>query len=746
MHSHCLTARSLFCGSAVAILLAGAACTPKATTTTTTTTPTTSTETPAPRPQAPASNAPAENTRLTYPATRRDDSVVDDYHGTRVADPYRWLEDDNAPETEAWVRAQNVVTRAYLDALPQRDSLRARYEELFDYPKLSSPAKAGDYYFFYKNDGLQNQAVIYRQRGLTGAPEVFIDPNAINAAGTTSIGLVGFSESDEYVVVNRSDAGSDWSNFTVREVATGRELGDRLEWVKFSGAAWLGDEGFFYSRYPAPESGDELSANNQFHSVYFHRLGQPQAQDQLVWEDKGRPEMYHFGDVTEDERYFVMSAAPGTDGYATYLLDLDAFRQNPSRAKPRLLFEGYKHKSTVVDHRDGRLLVLTDVDAPNYRLVSVDPARPAASEWREVIPEREHLLEGVSTVGGGLIATYLEKAANKVYRFDYDGRNRREVELPGIGSVGGFGGDREDTETFYTFTSFVYPPTIFRYDLRTGESTTFFETPLKFDPTDYVERQVTYASKDGTPVTMFVVHKKGLALDGARPTYLYGYGGFNISLTPGFSASRMLLLERGGVFAMPNLRGGGEYGEAWHQGGMLERKQNVFDDFIAAAEYLIAQGYTSPEHLGIAGGSNGGLLVGAASTQRPDLFAVAFPAVGVMDMLRYHLFTVGKGWIPEYGSSADTAMFPVLHKYSPYHNLRDGVSYPATLVTTADHDDRVVPAHSFKYAARLQAAHRGEAPVLIRIETDAGHGAGKPTSKILDEQADLWAFFFQHAG
>ncbi len=686
---------------------------------------------------------------LDYPDTRQDPAVVDDYHGTRVADPYRWLEDDNAAETKAWVAAQNEVTQGYLNSLGLRQNLRARYEELFDYPKLSSPFKAGEYYFFYKNDGLQNQAVIYRQRGLSGEPEVFIDPNAVNAAGTTSIGLVGFSDSYKYVTVNRSDAGSDWSNFTIREVATGKELGDKLEWVKFSGAAWLGDEGFFYSRYPAPGEGAELSGNNQYHSVYFHRVGEPQAEDLLVWEDRARPEMYHFGGVTEDDRYFVMSAAPGTDGYATYLLDLDAFRQNlrsGGKAKPalKLLFEGYKNKSSVVDHRDGRLLVLTDVGAPNYRLVSVDPARPDTANWREVIPEREHLLQGVSTVGGGLTATYLERAANKVYRFDYDGTREREIELPGIGSVGGFGGRREDTETFYTFTSFVYPPTIFRYDLGSGESTLFYETPLKFDPADYVERQVTYESKDGTPVSMFVVHKKGLALDGQRPTYLYGYGGFNISLTPGFSASRLLLLERDGVFAMPNLRGGGEYGEAWHQGGMLSQKQNVFDDFIAAAEYLIREGYTNPDKLGIAGGSNGGLLVGAAMTQRPELFAVAFPAVGVMDMLRYHEFTVGKGWIPEYGSSADAEMFPVLYAYSPLHNLKDGTAYPATLVTTADHDDRVVPAHSFKYAARLQAAHEGAEPVLIRIETNAGHGAGKPTSKIIDEQADLWAFFFEN--
>ena len=690
-----------------------------------------------------------DNPTLTagpYPETRQDASVVDDYAGTRVADPYRWLEDDRSDETAAWVAAQNAVTRRYLDAVPYREALHARYAELFDYPKLSSPTKAGEHYFFYKNDGLQNQYVIYRQRGLDGEPEVFLDANAANPDGTTTFGLAGFSGSKTHVAYTRSDAGSDWQNLMVREVATGRELGDTLRWVKFSGASWLGDEGFFYSRYPEPAAGDELSGNNQYHSVYFHRLGTPQADDQLVWEDRARPEMYHFGGVTEDERYFVMYAAPGTDGYATYLLDLDAFRQNPSSARPTELFAGYANKSSVVDHRDGRLLVLTDVDAPNYRLVSVDPRRPDPADWTEVIPETEHLLESVSTVGGGLVATYLERAANRVYRFAYDGTGRAALELPGIGSVGGFGGERDDRETFYTFTSFVYPPTIFRYDLATGESEVFYETELKFDPRDYEERQVTYASADGTPVTMFLVHRKGIARDSARPTLLYGYGGFNVSLSPSFSTSRLLLLEQGGVFAMPNLRGGGEYGEAWHQGGMLARKQNVFDDFIAAAEYLVAEGYTAPEHLAIQGGSNGGLLVGAAMTQRPELFAVALPAVGVMDMLRYHRFTVGKGWIPEYGSADDPEMFPVLRAYSPLHNLKDGVAYPATLVTTADHDDRVVPAHSFKFAARLQAAHAGEAPVLIRIETDAGHGAGKPTSKIIDEQADLYSFLLWNTG
>ena len=688
-----------------------------------------------------------ELTLLPYPATRQDSSVVDDYAGTRVPDPYRWLEDDNADETKAWVAAQNEVTDHYLAQLPRRAELRARYEELFDYPKLSSPRKAGDYYFFRKNDGLQNQSVIYRQRGLDGAPEVFIDPNAVNAEGTTSIGLAGFSESDTHVAVSTSEAGSDWTELTVREVATGRELDDELEWVKFSGASWLGDEGFFYSRYPAPSEGDELKGNNRNHSIYYHALGTPQSDDVLVFADPENPDYYHFGGVTEDDRYLVIYQQPGTDGFATYVADLEAAGNDPARLSPkRIAGADYANKTSIVDHRDGYFLALTDVDAPNYRLVRIDPDAPGPSDWVDVIPEREHLLESVSTVGGDLHAVYLERAANKVYRYAYDGTGRQEVDLPGIGSVGGFGGKRDDGETFYTFTSFVYPPTIFKYDVESGESEVFYETELKFDPADYVERQVTYESRDGTPVSMFLVHRRDLERDGRRPTYLYGYGGFNVSLTPSFSTARLLLLENGGVFAMPNLRGGGEYGEAWHRGGMLKNKQNVFDDFIAAAEYLVAEGYTSPEHLGIAGGSNGGLLVGAAMTQRPDLFAVALPAVGVLDMLRYHRFTVGKGWIPEYGSADDPAMFPVLRAYSPLHNLEDGTAYPATMILTADHDDRVVPAHSFKYAARLQAAHAGEAPVLIRIETDAGHGAGKPTAKIIDEQADIYSFFLHHAG
>lgn len=671
---------------------------------------------------------------IQYPPTRTVDQT-DNYHGTTIADSYRWLEVDTDPEVEAWVKAQNAVTFDYLQKIPYRKAIESRLTALFNYPRLGSPFRAGDYYFFYKNDGLQNQSVIYFQKGLEGTPEVFINPNEWSAAGTTSINLVGFSQDDKYVAISVSVAGSDWQEMRVMEVATKRELDDRLEWVKFSGAGWSGD-GFFYSRYPAPKPGETYSGNNQYHSVYYHKLGTPQSADVLVFRDDAQPNHYHYGDVTEDGNYFIMLDAPGTDGYATYYKDLK------KEGELVALFPGYDSKNAVVHNIGKRFLVLTNIDAPNYRLIEVDIDRPAKENWKEIIPETENLLQSVSTGGGYLFANYLEKATDRYYRYTYAGTGKQEITLPGTGSASGLGGKEADDVLFYTFTSFIYPPTIFKYDVKTGTSTPFFETEMTFNPDEYIEKQVFYTSKDGTEVSMFLVHKKGIALDGSNPTYLYAYGGFNVSLTPSFSASRLVLLENGGVFAMPNLRGGGEYGEAWHEGGMLLKKQNVFDDFIAAAEYLMEAGYTKTEKLAVAGGSNGGLLVGAVMTQRPELFGVAFPAVGVMDMLRYHLFTVGKGWIPEYGSSDDPVHFKNLLQYSPLHNLKEGVTYPATMVTTADHDDRVVPAHSFKFAARLQHCHQGDAPVLIRIATDAGHGAGKPIGKLIEEQADMWSFFF----
>lgn len=672
--------------------------------------------------------------KVTYPDTKKVDQN-DDYHGTSIADPFRWLENDTAQDVAAWVQAQNKTTFGYLEQIPFRKQIQDRITELINYPRLSSPFRAGDYYFFYKNDGLQNQAVIYVQKGLTGKPEVFIDPNKLSAEGTVAISLMGISGDDKYVAYSRSEAGSDWQEIHVMEIATKRELPDVLKWVKFSGAAWK-DNGFYYSRYPEPAKGTELSGDNRFHSVYYHRLGDDQSKDQLVHRDDKNPNMYHSASVTEDEKYLILYAQPGTDGFATYYKDL-------SKGGPFIeLFKGYANKTSIVHNIGDRMLALTDIGAPKYKLIAVDLKNPAQSNWKDIIPESNDLLQGVSTGGGFLFANYLKNATDRYFRYNYDGSGKQEIQLPGLGSAGGFGGKEDEDVLFYTFNSFVYPATIFKYDIKTGKSEPFFESELKFNPEDYVEKQVFYTSKDGTQVSMFVVHRKDLKLNGSNPTYLYGYGGFNVNMTPGFSASRLVLLENGGVYAMPNLRGGGEYGEEWHRAGMLLNKQNVFDDFIAAGEYLIKEGYTNKDKLAISGGSNGGLLVGACMTQRPDLFAVAFPAVGVMDMLRYHKFTVGKGWIPEYGSSDEPEHFANLIKYSPLHNLKPGVSYPATMVTTADHDDRVVPAHSFKFAAQLQQSHQGDNPVLIRIETNAGHGAGKPISKVIEEQADIWSFFF----
>lgn len=683
-----------------------------------------------------------EEMAVTYPDTRTED-VSDDYFGTEVKDPYRWLEIDTAAEVEAWVDDQNTVTQGFLGQIPYRAAIAERYTDLFNYVKRSAPRKVGNKYFFYKNDGLQNQSVIYVQDGVDGTPEVFIDPNKVDENGTTSIGLSGTSKDERYMAVSTNVAGSDWAQITVYDMETMEQLSDKIDWVKFSGASWWKD-GFFYSRYPAPEEGTELSGNNQYHSVYYHKVGTDQSEDVLIHRDDANPDYYNFGGATEDENYFVMYKQPGTDGFATYYMDLS---ENGLDGELKLLFEGFSNKSRVIDNVGNKFLVHTDIDAPNYKLIELDLNATAQENWKEIIPHNDNLLEGVSTGGGKLFASYLEKATNRIYQMNYDGSDMKNINLPGLGSAGGFSGKAEDKELFYSFTSFIYPSIIFNYNIETGESTPFFETELKFTPEDYVEKQVEYTSKDGQVVTMFIVHKKGLEMNGNNPTYLYGYGGFNISLTPSFSTSRIILLENGGVFAMPNLRGGGEYGEEWHQDGMQFKKQNVFDDFISAGEYLISENYTNKDKLAIAGGSNGGLLVGACMAQRPDLFAVAFPAVGVMDMLRYHKFTVGKGWIPEYGC-AETSKeeFDNLYAYSPVHNLKANVDYPATMVTTADHDDRVVPAHSFKFAAQLQASNSGKNPTLIRIEKNAGHGAGKPTSKIIEEQSDIWSFFFYNTG
>ncbi len=675
---------------------------------------------------------------VNYPTTEKIEHT-DTYGDVVVRDDFRWLEDDNAAATKAWVTAQNEATFGYLKHIPFRQQFADRMEALVNYPRIGAPYKVGDYYIWSKNDGLQNQSVYYYKQGKEGEEQVFMDPNTMNADGTTAIGLLGEDKSDRYMAYRRSEAGSDWGKIYIRDIVANKDLEDELAWVKFGGAGWYND-GFFYSRYPTPAPGEELKGNNLMHSVYYHKLGTPQSEDVLIYEDANNPTFYHYGGTTEEEDYLVMYAAPGTDGFAMYYWALDG-EQLPT-GKPTALFPKTTQKSSVV-HSEGKYFwVITNVDAPNYRLVKINLDQPEQANWEDIIPETTNLLASVSTGGGYFFANYLEKATDRYYRMKYDGTDKIAIALPGLGSAGGFSGDKDAEKLYYGFTSFTYPYTIFEYDVATGESTPFFAPELKFDPTDFVEKQVTYTSKDGTPVTMFIVHKSGLELNGDNPAYLYGYGGFNVSLSPSFSTFRIPMLENGAVFAMANLRGGGEYGEEWHRGGMLGNKQNVFDDFIAAAEYLIDEQYTRKDKLGIAGGSNGGLLVGACMAQRPDLFAVAFPAVGVMDMLRYHKFTVGKGWIPEYGSSEDPEMFPILMAYSPLHNLEDGTVYPSTMVTTADHDDRVVPAHSFKFAARLQEAHGGDNPVLIRIAVDAGHGAGKPISKTIEEQADIWSFFF----
>ncbi|MGB8952113.1 MAG: prolyl oligopeptidase family serine peptidase [Candidatus Aminicenantales bacterium] len=671
---------------------------------------------------------------LNYPVTKKVDQA-DDYFGTQVADPYRWLEDDNAEEVKQWVGEQNKVTFTYLEGIPFREKMRQRITEIFNYPRYSSPRRAGEYYFFYKNDGLQNQSVLYIQKGLDGEPEVFIDPNALSPDGTVRINLVGISNDNRYAALSRSEAGSDWSELRVMEIESKKELDDRIQWVKFSGASWHGN-GFYYSGYDKPEEGQELKGMNKFQKIFYHRLGDPQEKDALVYEDKEHPLRYMGVDVTEDEKYMLLYISEGTYGNELYYRDLAR-----KDAKFQPLIQGFDFNSAVIDNMKDKFLVSTNMDAPNYRVVLMDPNSPAKDNWITVIPEKPEVLNSANIVGGYLFCSYLKDAQSKVYQHDLTGTLVREIEFPTLGTAGGFYGKRDDTILFYAFTSFTFPPTIYKYDIAGGQSEVFRKSEVKFTPEDYVTEQVFYASKDGTKVPMFIVHRKGIKRNGRNPTLLYAYGGFNYSTVPAFSPANIILLENGGIYASANIRGGGEYGEEWHKAGMLLNKQNVFDDFIAAAEYLIKEKYTSEDKLAIAGASNGGLLVGACMTQRPELFKVAFPAVGVMDMLRYHKFTVGWGWAVEYGSSDDEKNFKNLFAYSPLHNIREGVSYPVTLVTTADHDDRVVPAHSFKFIAALQEKHKGPNPVLIRIETRSGHGSSSMT-KAIDELTDRWSFMF----
>ncbi|MBA4379021.1 MAG: S9 family peptidase [Gemmatimonas sp.] len=680
---------------------------------------------------------------LAYPAAAKVD-VVDDYHGTQVADPYRWLEDVDSEQARAWIAAQNELTYGYLAKLPARERIKQRLTELWDYPKYGAPFKEGGRYFFSKNTGLQNQSVYYVQESLDAEPRVLLDPNTLSEDGTVALAGMSIARDGKKMAWATSVSGSDWQTWYVRDIDTGKDLADKVEWSKFSGASWdEKGEGFYYSRYDAPAAGEDLTGTNFFQKLFYHKVGTPQSQDVLVYERPDHQDWGIGGDVTESGDYLIISIWKGTSPQnLLFYKDL----RDPSSTIVELLGE-FEAEYGFVEHDGGVFYLTTDLDAPRKRLVAVDTANPAKDAWFELIPQKDITLQGVGMINRDeFVAEYMKDAHSVVYRFDHHGSPLGEVPLPGLGSVGGFGGHRADTESFYTFTSFLYPPTIFKYDFETGASTVFREPEIDVDLSDYATEQVFYASKDGTKVPMFLVHRKDIELDGKNPTLLYGYGGFNASMTPYFSISRLQWVEMGGVFAMANLRGGGEYGEEWHQGGMLKNKQNVFDDFIAAAEWLIAKKYTSPAHLACQGGSNGGTLVGAVINQRPELFAAALPAVGVMDMLRFHKFTIGWAWTSDYGSSEDPEMFPVLRAYSPYHNLKDGTCYPATLVTTADHDDRVVPGHSFKYAARIQEAQGCDNPVLIRIETKAGHGGGKPTAKIIEEVADEWAFLALHLG
>ena len=719
---------------------------------------------------------------LEYPRTEKV-AVVDNYFGTMVEDPYRWLENENDPKLRPWVEAQNKLTFAYLESIPYREAIRRRLLALYYYERFGLPQKVGRYHFYTYNEGLMNQPIIYRQEGSRGGSTAFLNVNDLSIDGTTRASLLGFSSDNSLVAMAISEAGSDWAEIRIWEVESARQLLDRLRWVKFGGVGWVA-RGFYYSGFDEPEPGKELSAQNAFQKIFYHRVGDPQEKDVLIYEDREHPFRYHQVAVTEDEKYLLLYVTEGTHGNEIYYQEIvgppkgiersrlsSESQGREAQARPgatptrekgkskasgkapevygfKPLIQGFEANAEVIDVIDGRFLVLTDKAAPRWRVVVIDPKAPAPENWSDLIPEMaDETIQSVSLVGRKLFVITLKDVSSRVYQYDLQGHREKEIELPTYGTVGGFTGRRDDPYTFFSFTSFTYPTTIYLYDIAAGKAEPYF-TPTKrpqFQPEDYECQQVFYPSRDGTKVPMFIVAKKGLKRHGRNPVYLYGYGGFNISVTPSFNIGHVILLENGGIYAVANLRGGGEYGEEWHRGGMLLNKQNVFDDFIAAAEFLIQEKYTSPEYLAIAGASNGGLLVGAAMTQRPDLFKVAFPSVGVMDMLRFHKFTVGWGWVVEYGSSDDPVHFKNLYAYSPLHNLKAGVNYPATLVMTADHDDRVVPAHSFKFIATLQEKHKGKNPVLIRIETRSGHGASS-TIKAIDQMADVWAFMFYNMG
>ena len=675
-----------------------------------------------------------------YPVTNKVDTV-DNYFGTNVPDPYRWLEDDNSEETAAWVAAENKVTFGYLEQIPFRNKIKSRLEEIWDYPKYGTPFKEGNNFFFFKNDGMQNQYVMYKQAGLDADPEVFLDPNTFSDDGTVALSGLEFDKDGKYMAYSISKSGSDWSEIFVMDVETKEKLDDHLQWIKFSGSSWK-DDGFYYSRYDEPKEGDALKGVNEYHKVYYHKLGTPQSEDQLIYENPEFALRNYYAGTTEDESFLILQESEGTSGTSLWAKKLDGKQKEFSLIAP-----GFDNEYRVIDNFGDKLLIMTNQDAPKWQLVLVDPLKPTAENWQIIIPEKEEVLQSVSLIGGKIVAEYMKDAASVAYLYDYEGNFIDNLHLPTIGTMSGMSGKKDDNEAFYSFTSFTFPSAVYKYNIESNTSEVYTRSEIDFDVDAYETKQVFYSSKDGTKVPMFIVHKKGLNMNGKNPTYLYGYGGFNISLTPSFSITRLVLLENGFVFAMPNLRGGGEYGEDWHEAGIKMKKQNVFDDFIAAAEYLIQNNYTSSENLAIAGGSNGGLLIGACMIQRPELFKVALPAVGVMDMLRYHKFTIGWAWASDYGTSEDSEeMFKYLLEYSPVHALKAGVNYPATLITTADHDDRVVPAHSFKFAATLQEMHKGDNPVLIRIDVKAGHGGGKPTAKVIEEYTDEWSFMMYNLG
>jgi prolyl oligopeptidase len=687
---------------------------------------------------ATALSADAQSPILAYPRTRKVDTTTD-YHGQKIADPYRWLEDDRSEETKQWVTEQNKVTFGYLEKIPYRAQWTKRLEELNNYAKFGSPFRNNEYYYYYKNDGLQNQSVLYRQKGLNGKPELVLDPNSFSADGTTGLANFSLSKNGRYAVVGKSIGGSDWRTYFVMDMQTGKYLSDSLAWVKISSPSWQGD-GFFYSRYPLAEKGKELSTKNENHQVWYHKVGTAQGQDVLAYEDKSAPQRFHNAFTTEDERYVLLNIQDRGKAKTGNMLWYYDSKSGDRSFKP-LIKEISDFSYSFITEHNGRFIISTNDGAKNYRVVSVDPANPDPANWQTIIPEGKENITGIATAGGKLFVTYLKDVTSRVYVYNMSGQREREIKLPAPGTASGFGGKKEDTEVFYTFNAMTYPPTIYKYDIASDKSTVFRRPDVPFRPEDYATEQVFFTSKDGTKVPMFIVYKKGVKRNGTAPALMYGYGGFNVASYPTFSATRIGGLEQGGVYALVNLRGGSEYGEKWHEAGMRDKKQNVFDDFIAAGEYLVNKGYTSKERLAITGGSNGGTLVGAVMNQRPDLFRVAVPQVGVMDMLRFQKFTIGWNWIAEYGNSDNPADFKNLLSYSPIHNLKPGVNYPATLITTADHDDRVVPAHSFKYAATLQELHKGSNPTLIRVDVNSGHGASN-LKKSLETTADMYSFIF----